>query len=279
MSAQSNAARVRELYDQTLVEGERVRGAVFPHVFGRDSFVGQYSDNTTDAMRRLAEAAAIDANSVVLDVGCGGAGPACFLVRETNCSVIGIDVSKRHLAAAHERVASLDLEHKVKLIEGDFLAVADQLPQVDVAIGLGAWCHFDPRELFPVCHSVLKPGGRVAFMERVLLDKVEPSLLHGLTEDWACPTVETFASYTECLIEAGFTGLYVEDLSEEYRALQQRFVSVRLELRDEIIALSSAEAYARDLVLVKAECDAALAGRLGYGMFVAQRAGAGLVKE
>lgn len=272
MSGVDYAERARQLYDGLLADGERVRELVFPRVFGSDEWIGQYSDNTVADLRLLVKRAEITADSLVLDIGCGSAGPAVFIAREVGCRVVGIDVSAGHVEAARHRVRVAALEHQVQVLHGDIFAVSSSLPKADVAIGLGAWCHFDVSRLFSHCAGLLRPGGRLAFMERVRLGVLDGPLLRQLTEDWASPSVETFASYWRALRLAGFDRILIDDMSDRYCLLQERFVRVREELREELIRVMGRVAYEEDLRLVRAEQSAAAARVLGYGMFVAERA-------
>ncbi len=266
------AAAVRDLYDGALSSGEEARNLIFPRVLPEGQFVGQYSDNSADDILMLATRAQVGPGTRVLDIGCGACGPASFLVESRSCHVTGVDLSRRHIAAARERVAAKGLSNQVELIEGDIYEVATDLARVDVVIGLGAWCHFDPKELFPVCRTLLKPGGRIAFMQRILLGGVDNTLWQQLTQEWACPSVESFASYYEALRSNGFTDVYIEDRTPAYVSLQQRFVDARLELKGKLVKILGEEGFERDLALVQAECQATLNGQLGYGLFVAKRA-------
>lgn len=272
-SAASNAMAVKSLYDGQLPAGDAVRELVFPHVFGEGQYVSQYSDNSADDIRRMAQRAAMTQGTSVLDVGIGGAGPATFLASEYEVHITGVDLSQRHLQAARKRIGHLGLENRIELIEGDIYRVAGELGPFDVVMGLGAWCHLDAKEFFPLCRKLLKPGGRIAFMERVQLGQLENDLLIDLTLGWACPTIESFASYFKALNNAGFTNIFIEDLTGGYLELQKRFVQARLDLREQIISIAGEEYFKSDLRLVEAECRATEEGRLGYGMFVATAAG------
>lgn len=260
---------VQRLYDNVLPEGQKVRDLIFPEVFGREQYVGQYSDNTADQIIALARKAGVDSETHVLDVGCGCCGPAIHVARTLGCQITGIDLSESHLARAHRDIEAAGLSGQIQLIQGDIFQLAGTLPHADVAIGLGAWCHMSPRKLFPVCRQLLREGGRIAFMERLLLGSISDDLYRQLTAEWAAPSVETFASYYFALRTAGFTSVFIQDLTESYKALQRRFIEVRIRLREQIEEIAGADYYHSDLELVRAETDATQAGSLGYGLFVA----------
>ena len=106
-------------------------------------------------------------------------------------------------------------------------------------------------------------------MERIRLGKIDADLYRQLTTEWAAPSVETFASYYFALSAAGFRDIFIQDLTEPYKALQRRFIEVRLKLRDKIEEAAGPEYFRSDLELVRAETDATESGALGYGLFVA----------
>jgi cyclopropane fatty-acyl-phospholipid synthase-like methyltransferase len=259
---------VRQLYDSCLPEGQRVRDIVFPEVFGPEQYIGQFSDNTVDQIDKLAAKADITAENHVLDIGCGCCGPAIYLAKKTGCRITGVDVSVSHSTRGRVAVEKAQLADRIQIINRDIFEIADSLEPADVVIGLGAWCHMAPRDLFPVSKNLLKPGGRIAFMERVKLGAIDHELYEQLTTDWASPSVETFASYYFALRAAGFNNIFIEDLTSSYKELQQKFIQARINLHDKIEQIAGREYYELDLNLVRAEVNAAQAGNLGYGLFV-----------
>jgi SAM-dependent methyltransferase len=260
---------VRRLYDNVLPEGQKVRDLVFPEVFGPGQYVGQYSDNTADQIAALARRAGVIAETHVLDVGCGCCGPAIYLARKFGCRITGVDLSDSHLARARVAIQEEGLSSRIQTLKGDIFKVAESVDPVDVVIGLGAWCHLSPATFFPLCKRLLRPGGRIAFMERIRLGKIGEDLYRQLTTEWAAPSVETFASYYFALSAAGFTNIFIQDLTEAYKAIQQRFVDVRMNLRAKIEEIAGPDYYRSDLELVHAEFEATLSGSLGYGLIVA----------
>lgn len=269
MNAGHFPEQVKSLYDGVLPEGQSVRDLLFPEIFGPQQYVGQYSDNTADQIVALARRAGVSAASHVLDVGCGCCGPAIHLVKNFGCRVTGVDVSESHLNRARIAIQKAGLSDSIHLVQGDIFTVAKNLDVADAVIGLGAWCHLSPRSFFPLCKQLLREGGRIAFMERIRLGPIDEVLYRQLTTEWASPSVETFASYYFALSMTGFRDIFIQDLTESYKALQQKFIEVRIRLRKNIEAIAGPEYYRSDLELVRAETSATESGALGYGLFVA----------
>ncbi|PSP76473.1 methyltransferase type 11 [Halobacteriales archaeon QS_1_68_20] len=118
--------------------------------------------NLLPAVARLVNAAGVEPEDAVLDVGCG-TGNAALTARRTGADVVGVDLARRMLELAGENVAVAGATD-VDLLEGD----AEHLPFRDGAfdVTVSNFGHvFAPdaeaagRELVRVVRS----GGRVAF--------------------------------------------------------------------------------------------------------------------
>ncbi len=74
----------------------------------------------------------------VLDIGCGS-GRYCVEIAKAGAHVTGIELSTEMLKMAEERVKAVGVADKVKLIEADFVAWADQQKgrAFDVAFAMG----------------------------------------------------------------------------------------------------------------------------------------------
>jgi SAM-dependent methyltransferase len=260
---------VQRLYDGVLPLGRDVRDLIFREVFGPHEYVGQYSDNTASQIIALARRAGVTSETHVLDVGCGCCGPAIHLAKTFGCRITGVDISESHVSRAEESIQNAGFSDKIRLVKGDIYEFAGRIGLVDVVIGLGAWCHLSPQTFFPLCKRFLREGGRIGFMERIRLRELGGDLHRQLTTEWAAPSVETFASYYFALSAAGFKDIFIQDLTEQYKILQRRFIGVRLKCREKIEEIAGPDYYRSDLDLVRAEANATESGALGYGLFVA----------
>jgi SAM-dependent methyltransferase len=86
----------------------------------------------------------IGAETVVLDVACGTAGPALVLGREFGCRIHGVDVSATFIDAARERIADAKLADRISVEAADAATVSWEPASYDVALCLGAafvWGH------------------------------------------------------------------------------------------------------------------------------------------
>lgn len=204
-----------------------------------EAYIGQECLLTSDEIEAFGRRAGITTGTMVLDIGSGIGGPACYLAQTLGCRVLGVDVSAVGHAAAVARARDAGLDHLVQFLLGDIHAVA--LPRVafDFIIGLDAWCHIPERpRLLRRCATLLRPGGRLAFydhVERRPMPDEERQRFHAL---WRFAGLESPQSYMEALRAAGLRILYHEETSanavrfyshllEAYREQRAAFESVR----------------------------------------------------
>ena len=261
---------VAMLYDGEMDGNNRVHDLVYPDVFGPGEYIGQFSDNSASELTSMGTAMDLPPDSTVLDVGCGTAPVAVFMASQFGWWVIGIDVSASPLAKAASRVQDAGLRGGVTLVHGDVYQHSFGSPFEGI-YGTGAFCHFDPARLFARCADILRPGGRLAFMERVRTGELTEHEWLRLTQEWACPTVNSVSEYRGLLSTAGFSVDVVRDLTPTFQNWQERSVMVRRNRRAEIIALTSVNYFETSTRLADYENAVTKAGKLGYALLVATK--------
>jgi cyclopropane fatty-acyl-phospholipid synthase-like methyltransferase len=263
---------VASLYDDAMDGNNLIHDLIYPRVYGEGEYIGQFSDNSASELAAMASATGLGPGSRVLDIGCGTAPVATFFAQRFGWHVTGIDVSASPLRKARRRIAEAGLDDRVMLVAGDVyrFPFADQF---DGAYGTGAFCHFDPVRLFARAALLLRPGGKLAFMERVRTGDFTAEEWSHLTTEWVCPTVATTNEYRESLEASGFRVDQVRDLTPTFRDWQDRSVVVRRELRAEIVLLTSEDYYETSVQLADYENAVTKAGKLGYALIVATNGG------
>lgn len=260
-------AAVRRLYDEDMADNVRIHDLVYPQVFGPSEYVGQFSDNSASELLAMGGAMRLPARSRVLDVGCGRGRVAGFLARSLGWEVTGIDVAAVPLADARPAAEGGTV---CRFLHGNVYDHRFSAP-FEGAYGTGSFCHFEAGRLFRRLAEIVRPGGSLAFLERVRLDAIPAADWDHLTRAWRCPSVYSADEYRALLGTAGFDSVQVTDLTQGYRLWQQRSVEVRQRLREQIIALSSLEYFETSLRLAAFENESTAAGRLGYVLVVARR--------
>jgi sarcosine/dimethylglycine N-methyltransferase len=118
------------------------------------------------ATRRLAVAAGIAPDDVVLDVGCGIGGPARTLATRSGCQIVGVDVDSELCDVAAELNRRSGLDDLIEIRCGD----ATKLPCDDAEFTV-AWTQHasmnvgDKALMYAEMRRSLVTGGRLAFFD------------------------------------------------------------------------------------------------------------------
>ncbi|MDQ4148885.1 MAG: methyltransferase domain-containing protein [Actinomycetota bacterium] len=122
----------------------------------------------------LAQAAGIDPDQQVLDVGCGIGGTSRSLAGEFGCRVVGIDLTEEYCRVAQMLTERVGLSDLVEFHQGD----ATRLPFAEESFDI-TWSEHaamnipDKRRLYEEMYRVLKPGGTVAIYD-ILAGPTQP---------------------------------------------------------------------------------------------------------
>ena len=117
----------------------------------------------------LAEAASLNGNSKVLDLGCGLGGSARLIADRYRCRVDGIDISPRRIREGNELTRMVGLQDLVRLYCADFREFPVVGNDYTHLWGQSAWVHITdkPRVIKRWMQSLL-PGGVVAMEDSFL---------------------------------------------------------------------------------------------------------------
>jgi ubiquinone/menaquinone biosynthesis C-methylase UbiE len=165
------------------------------------------------ATEQLLERAGIDADTKVLDVGCGVATTAITVAERFGADVTALDIDPLMLQRAEAAVEAADVGDRVHVGQGDILALDSPDDTFDVVIAEAVTMFVDrsraARELIRVC----RPGGRVLateFMWRrppskeareIFLGQVCPGLRFDTADEWV--QIYTDAGLAEIEIDEG----------------------------------------------------------------------------
>ena len=157
------------------------------------------------ATKELAAALRLDAQSRVLDIGCGLGGPARYLASAYGCTVTGVDLVPAFLEVAHFLNERTELSGHLTLVQGDALALPFQDASFDCAWTQHVAMNIADRETFlSEIARVLRPGGSLAIYD-VLSGNGQP-LLFPLP--WASRPEESHLVFPDemrtILTQAGF---------------------------------------------------------------------------
>lgn len=118
------------------------------------------------ATEALAAAAEPTPERVVLDLGAGLGGPARWLASHVGCHVVCVDITPEYCEAAEALTEFTGLTSLVEVRQGDALQTPFDDGSFDLVWAQNAFMNIEDKVgLFREIHRVLKPGGKVAFME------------------------------------------------------------------------------------------------------------------
>ena len=211
---------------------------------------------------------------MMLDVGSGQGGPACFLAREFGCRVLGVDLSSIGHIAAEARARQHGLCDRVKFRRGDIHAV--DLPEggFDVVLSLDAWCHVPRRAaLLRRCAQLLRPGGRLAFYDHVERRRRPAAERRHLDSLWRFAGLETPASYLRAVGAAGLQVVWHEETSDYATRFYAGLVDAFLAERAALEAVIGPKRYAEGLERLRLSRQLVAAGVIGQLGCIAQKPG------
>lgn len=262
-------AGTKEIYDITMADNVELHDVIYPHVFGADQYIGQFSDNSREEIELMASLMKLDINACVLDVGCGCGNIAAHIAQTFHWHVSGVDLAEIPVQQAKSRYENRD-DLRINFQQGSIYNLASE-NCFDGIYGTGAFCHFDSEKLFKHCHKLLKAGGKIAFMERIRIGNIAAVDWERLTTKWCCPYVYSLEEYQYLLVKCGYNICHTLDLTDNFKIWQSRSVSCRKELKEQIIRNSSVEYYQKSLDFAMYENDVTESGALGYVCLIAER--------
>ncbi|NEO61727.1 MAG: methyltransferase domain-containing protein [Moorea sp. SIO4G2] len=156
----------------------------------------------------------IDAKGRTLDVGCGNGNTAIYIAQETNCAVVGLDISNTHIQTAEIKAQdfpSLRLQFK----QGS----ATNLPFEDESFShvwsQGTLLHISERETaLQEIYRVLKPGGIFVFGDLVVnVSEISEDTSKYVYQRLHVTDLFSLQNYETALIQIGFEIFQAQDLS------------------------------------------------------------------
>lgn len=203
---------------------EHVEGADYPPEFGHISFV------TLAQLRRMASELNVNKGDTLVDLGCGLAGPALWMARETGADLVGVDLSTVAVEHAAARAAELGLAGQCRFVAGSFADSTLAPASADGVLSEDAIQYAPDKRAFAAeVARLLKSGGRLVFT----VFEVEPERVVAMPGLGTDPV----SDYRPLLEDAGFSvetydkvAGWPEPMTTAYSALLNEEATLREEM-------------------------------------------------
>ena len=192
----------------------------------------------TDAMDRAIQELGINANSNIAEVGSGLGGPARYIADRTSCCITALELQPDLDAFAQKLTRQCGLDDRVTHRCGDILDGPLEPGAYDAVVSWLAFYHIADHEgLFARIAEALKPSGSL-YLEDISsrgdFTSDETALLRDKLYGQSTPRLE---AYGEELANAGFVGIKLHDLSDDWTQFTHDRIAAYREDRNGHVAL------------------------------------------
>jgi SAM-dependent methyltransferase len=182
---------------------------LFPH--DQDRYGGLAANDA------LAKCARIYAGTRVVDLCAGLGGPARYLAHRYGALVVGIELTPARVMGAAELTRRVGLDSKVRIIEGDVMALPLPNSGQDAVISQEALLHVPDLALaLAEAYRVLRPGGRIAFTNWIAHQPLSAADKRLLWDGMAAATLISIDRHAELLRNAGFEVETIDDETDAW---------------------------------------------------------------
>jgi cyclopropane fatty-acyl-phospholipid synthase-like methyltransferase len=220
----------------------------------------------------LAKAARLEPGQTIADFCAGLAGPARYYATHYGVDVTGIELTPTRVKGANELTKLVGLQDKVRVLEGNVMAVPLPDSSMDAVLSQEAFLHVpDKAKALREAHRILKPGGRLTFTDWVAHRPFSDADAELMWDGMAVTGQMDMPAYIALIESCGFAVEPPHDLTAEWAVILKERMAMYLKLRGEAQQAQTAaghdafyESYVRFVALVQS-------GALGGGRFAAMK--------
>jgi ubiquinone/menaquinone biosynthesis C-methylase UbiE len=212
--------------------------------FGDDD-IGQHSWTTPKELLGMIEACELNAQSRVLDVGCGAGGPAMFVAEQSGCRITGLDIDRQGIKMANTVAIERGLSNCCQFHQhnaADPFDISDA--SFDLVFAIDSIFHIPHRDRFlHETRRMLNNQGRLFFTDAGVVN----GQISG--DEFQLRSFNGAAFYAPieynktALEQTGLELLNCEDLTENNEIIAQNRFDARAELQGSLIDAEGEAAY------------------------------------
>ncbi|HTM05539.1 MAG TPA: class I SAM-dependent methyltransferase [Vicinamibacterales bacterium] len=168
----------------------------------------------------------------VVDLGCGVGASLIYLAAARDIRGTGVTLSPVQARLGQQRVATLGLTDRVRIIEGDYTALPADLDTADLAYAIESFVHGpSPERFFSEAARILRSGGTLILCDDVRAAVGGPRAhrtIARFTRGWHVNSLLTPTELSAMAKAAGFTQIATTDLTPhlELRRPRDRAIAV-----------------------------------------------------
>jgi len=142
-------------------------------------------------------------NSSIADVGCGTGGQTMVLAQNTSGKITGIDLSPEYIEKLNKKAHLLNLQEKVKGIDGSMENLPFQEEEFDLIWSESAIYHIGFERGLKEWRKFLKKGGYIAVTENTWFTAERPAEIYKFWQK-AYPEIDTIPNKVAQMQKAGY---------------------------------------------------------------------------
>ena len=223
-------------------------------------------------IEHVAEAAEIQRNVKILDVGCGFGGSSIYLAKEYGAEATGITISPVQVEMANKAAAEAGVNAKFLLMDAEAMTFETHF---DVVWSVESITHYhDIARFFLAAAKLLKPGGTLAitdwFKKKGLTPRECEKYLSAI-EDGMMVELQTMEEYESYMIRGGLQVLRSEVLNKHCAKTWDFCIDIIKDKALWTLALQNGADFVRFLRAFKDMRAGFASGNFIYGMMVARK--------
>jgi SAM-dependent methyltransferase len=207
--------------------------------------------NRASAEKALALCRDLPPSPVIIDLGCGVGGQTLHLAELTSGTITAVDSHAPSIERLRATVGDRGLGDRVSPMVGDFANLEQPPESFDLVWSEGALYNIGMEKALPLCYSLLRPGGYLAFTDAVWRTDDPPAELKaGFDAEY--PTMGRVPGVVAVIEQSGFSLVDHFTLRDEawwddfYTPMRHRIEALRIVYADDDEALSILEQLAQE---------------------------------